>query len=354
MKRLITIIGARPQFVKAAAVSRVLRGHPDLEETIVHTGQHYDQNMSEVFFKDLDIPRPHHNLDVGSGSHAEQTASMLVKLEKLLKQQPTDAVIIYGDTNSTIAGVLAATKLHIPVAHIEAGLRSFNKKMPEEINRIASDHLSDILYAPTSTAMEHLRREGLKQKSVLSGDVMLDSILYYQKLVDKTPERFKIKKLPEIYNVVTIHRPSNTDDLANLKNIFRAFELIGEGFVFPAHPRIKKILTDSGIEIPGNIEVIDPVGYLQMISLLKNAHRVYTDSGGLQKEAFMLGKPCITLREETEWVETLNHGWNILTGPNTDKIVAASSAKIVESEPQSYYGNGRASQLIVSHLKDNI
>jgi len=352
--RLTTIIGARPQFIKAAAISRVLKNEPDFEEIIVHTGQHYDQNMSDIFFEELQIPIPNYNLNIGSGSHAEQTGHMLISIEKLLLKEHPDAVIIYGDTNSTIAGVLAAAKLHIPIAHVEAGLRSFNKKMPEEVNRIVADHLSDFLYVPTVTAMKHLQREGLSDKAILSGDVMMDSILFYKELINKNPSKYHINEVENNYSVVTIHRPVNTDNIANLKNIFKAIHQIEELFVFPAHPRVKKIIHDNSIDIPQNVRMIPPVGYLQMIKLLLGTQKVYTDSGGLQKEAYILRKPCITLREETEWVETLNNGWNTTVGANSERIVATSKLKVSDQEPEPYYGDGHAAEFIIEHLKKNL
>jgi len=348
--KLLTIIGARPQFVKAAAVSRILQQQSAMEEIIIHTGQHYDPKMSAIFFEELDIPKPNYNLEVGSGSHAEQTGRMLIGIEKILLDENPDYVIIYGDTNSTIAGALAAAKLHIPVAHVEAGLRSFNREMPEEINRIASDHISDVLYAPTQTAMENLEKEGLINRAVLCGDVMYDSIEYYKILITDNPHKFQIENRPDRYYLATVHRPSNTDNQANLLQIFQAFSKLDLPVVFPAHPRVKKIIESHGIQVPTNVLITDPVGYLQMLNLLMDCQKVFTDSGGVQKEAYILKRPCITLRKETEWVETTFNQWNILTGPDANQIIEAARKEIDTSQHLDFYGDGYAAHKIISHL----
>lgn len=347
--KIATIIGARPQFVKAATVSRIFKTKEDISETIIHTGQHYDQNMSDVFFKELDIPEPNYNLAIGSGSHGLQTGTMLIKIEELLMQEKPDMVLIYGDTNSTLAGALAAAKIHIPVAHIEAGLRSFNKKMPEEINRITSDHLSDILFAPTETAVKHLSNEGLAKKTFLVGDVMYDSLNYYRKIIDDDPNKYKYN-VPGTYYLATIHRPVNTDSKENLQSIFNAFSRFSHLVVFPVHPRVRKMIDKHQISIPHNVKITEPVGYLSMISLLTNCKKIFTDSGGIQKEAYILGKPCITLRNETEWVETLHDNWNVLVGADEDKILAAEKREVQTKEPKDFYGDGKAAVKIAEHL----
>jgi len=347
--RIATIIGARPQFVKAATVSRILKSKEEITETIIHTGQHYDQNMSDVFFKELDIPEPNYNLEIGSGSHGLQTGTMLIKIEELLLQEKPDIVLIYGDTNSTIAGALAAAKIHIPVAHVEAGLRSHNRKMPEEINRITSDHLSDLLFAPTETAVKHLTSEGLKKKTYLVGDVMYDSLNYYRKIIDRDPDKYKFNS-PDTYYLATIHRPVNSDNKEKLQSIFNAFSRFNHQVVFPAHPRVRKMIGNHNITVPQNVKIMEPVGYLAMISLLTHCKKIFTDSGGMQKEAYILGKPCVTLREETEWVETLYDNWNVLVGADEGKIHAAEQCELFSQEPKNFYGDGTAAVKIANHM----
>lgn len=346
--KIATIVGARPQFIKAATVSRIIRNKNNIQEIIIHTGQHYDTNMSDVFFKELDIPVPGINLEVGSGSHGKQTARMLEGIEEVLIREKPDWVLVYGDTNSTIAGALAAAKLHIPIAHVEAGLRSFNMAMPEEINRIATDHVSTCLFAPTQNAMNLLAKEGLAEKSSFSGDVMYDSILYYRDIALKrfTPEQ--ISGCPSgTYYLATVHRQENTDVPENLRAIFHAFSQLDKPVILPLHPRTLKFLPD--IPDKSNIKIIDPVGYLEMIALLNGSHKVLTDSGGLQKEAFFLQKQCVTLREETEWVETLEDNWNFIAGTNPEKILE----KIYINQPgqqKHAFGNGKAAEKIIDFL----
>jgi UDP-GlcNAc3NAcA epimerase len=347
--KILSVIGARPQFIKAAAVSRVLRTTKGMEEILVHTGQHYDENMSDIFFSQLRIPEPDYNLEVGSGSHAYQTGMMLKGVEDILLKEKPDCALVYGDTNSTIAGALAATKLHIPVAHVEAGLRSFNRLMPEEINRIVTDRISDILFAPTLTAVKNLKNEGLEKNTILSGDVMLDSVLFYKDLVISGMDSYKVKDIPASYLLATIHRAENTDNPENLKNIFRAFQELAFPIVIPVHPRTARFLK-SEIDVPRNVRIIDPVGYLQMLLLTLNSIKVLTDSGGLQKEAYFLGKQCITLRTETEWLETLHDNWNIVTGTDPVKIIdAVMSAKPYAPQRQDF-GDGNSAKIIVSEL----
>jgi UDP-GlcNAc3NAcA epimerase len=347
--KIVSVIGARPQFIKAATVSRVLRATPGLQEILLHTGQHYDENMSDIFFRQLEIPEPDYNLEVGSGSHGLQTGMMLKGIEDVLLKEKPDCTLVYGDTNSTLAGALAATKLHIPVAHVEAGLRSFNRLMPEEINRIVTDRISDTLFAPTRTAMNNLKNEGLKKNTVFSGDVMFDSVLFYKDMVISSGEKFRIKDLPDSYLLATIHRAENTDNPDNLRSIFMAFSEITLPVLLPVHPRTARLLK-SEITVPRNVIIIDPVGYLEMLFLTLNAIKVLTDSGGLQKEAYFLGKQCITLRTETEWVETLHDNWNIVTGPDPVKILDAIKSMKPYAPQRQDFGNGFSSKIIVSNL----
>ncbi len=346
--KLATIIGARPQFIKAATVSRALKEHPDINEVLIHTGQHYDANMSEIFFKQLQIPEPDYNLEVGSASHGRQTGQMLERIEEVLLKEEPDWVLTYGDTNSTVAGALAAVKLHIPAAHVEAGLRSFNRKMPEEINRVATDHISDLLLAPTQNAMELLKKEGLQNKAVFTGDVMYDSVLFYSGLVNET-HRPQVLEEVDAYYLATIHRPENTDNPERLQNIFSAFSETDLPVILPLHPRTKSLL--AHIRYNDNVKLIDPVGYLQMIYLLKHSAKVLTDSGGLQKEAYFMQKPCITLRDQTEWIETLEGNWNFIVAADKDKIL--THLAVSEFGPiQQAYGDGRAAEQVVNLLRN--
>ncbi len=322
--RITTITGARPQFVKAAVVSRALK-EAGVDETMVHTGQHYDEEMSAVFFEELGIPEPAVNLNVGSGSHAVQTGEMLVRLEEfLMAEPPPDYVLTYGDTNSTIAGALVASKLHMPVAHVEAGLRSFNRTMPEEINRIVTDRLSSLLFCPTQTAVDHLRDEGITEGVHLTGDVMLDATLLFADVAERLHPLGDVTELDaRSYYVATIHRAENTDARERLEGIFEGLGRIDAPVTVPLHPRTRQRL--AGIEIPENVRVTSPLGYLSMLTLVRHSRGVLTDSGGLQKEAVWLGVPCITLRDETEWVETTERGWNTIAGADPDRIEAAVS-----------------------------
>ncbi|MEI6883881.1 MAG: UDP-N-acetylglucosamine 2-epimerase (non-hydrolyzing) [Bacteroidota bacterium] len=347
--KIVTVIGARPQFIKAAAVSRVLRSTPGLQEILVHTGQHYDKNMSDIFFRQLSIPEPDVNLEVGSGSHARQTGWMLQGIEDVLLKEKPDFTLVYGDTNSTVAGSLASVKLHIPVAHVEAGLRSFNRIMPEEINRIVTDRISDILFAPTLTAINNLRNEGLEKQTVFSGDVMYDSVLFYKDLVTGSGERYKTPTLPSSYLLATIHRAENTDNPDNLRNIFTALSRAGLPVVLPIHPRTARLLKTLVI-IPSNVMIIEPVGYLEMLYLTMNSRKVLTDSGGLQKEAYFLGRQCITMRTETEWVETLHDNWNIVTGPDPEKILMAVKSDLPSAPQRQDFGTGKSAETIAETL----
>jgi UDP-GlcNAc3NAcA epimerase len=321
--KLVSIVGARPQFIKAAAVSRVLR--PRHQEFLVHTGQHYDYEMSGIFFDGLDLPRPDANLGVGSGSHGAQTGAMLKGVEDVLLAERPDYLLIYGDTNSTLAGAVAASKLSVPVVHIEAGLRSFNRRMPEEINRVVADHLSALLLCPSDTAVRNLAAEGITGNVHLVGDVMLDVLNWAKARLTAQPagilDRLGVKK--QRYLLATVHRSENTDDLARLSQILQAFNSLKDPVVFPVHPRARKMIVDAGCEINSNVRLIDPVAYLDMVALTSAARLVLTDSGGLQKEAYWLGIPCLTLRDETEWVETVAAGWNRLVGSDSATIIEA-------------------------------
>lgn len=355
MKKIITIIGARPQFIKSAAVSRVLKQR-QINEVIVHTGQHFDYNMSDVFFKEMHIPQPNYNLGIAGMSHGAMTGQMMEKIEAVLLKERPELVVVYGDTNSTIAGALAAKKIHVPVAHVEAGLRSFNMQMPEEINRILTDRISDFLFCPTKTAVNNLRKEGFENFSCKienTGDVMYDAALFYEKFAAEKSTIIKQKALPKgEFVLCTLHRQENTDKTENLKAILEAFEEINASFpiVLPLHPRTKKII--QKLQLKTSLNIIDPVGYFDMIELLKHSKLVITDSGGLQKEAFFFKKFCITTREETEWVELVENGYNFLSGADKDKILAHFIKAQHEHNNFSIalYGNGNASEKIVDSL----
>lgn len=346
--KIITVIGARPQFIKAAAVSHVLKTVAD--EKIVHTGQHYDANMSDVFFEELGIPKPAFNLQIGSGNHGAQTGAMLAAIEQILLDEKPDFVLVYGDTNSTLAGALAASKLLIPVIHVEAGLRSFNKAMPEEQNRIVTDHLSTLLFAPTETAIQNLSNEGVTKHVYNVGDVMYDATLHFSTIAAQSSDIISKLQLKD-YHLCTIHRAENTNDPLRLRAICEGLNASGATIVLPLHPRTQKYLMDYGITLNDTIHVIEPVGYLEMIALERSATKIITDSGGVQKEAFFLGKPCITLRDETEWVETIQNGWNILVGADEQRIHEAIQNFNPTSERIDYFGKGKAADLMVQILQ---
>jgi len=320
--KIVSIVGARPQFIKCAPVSRELR--KEHEEILVHTGQHYDHGMSAVFFEELAIPEPDYNLGIGSGTHGRQTGAMLGAIEDVLEKEEPEIVLVYGDTNSTLAGALAAAKMHVPVAHVEAGLRSFDRRMPEEVNRVLTDHASDILFCPTATAVRNLAAEGVTEGVFLVGDVMVDAMNHNRTIAE---ERSRILEDAGVrsgeYLVVTVHRPSNTDSRENMAAIIGALGEAGVPVVFPVHPRTRKFLLGYGLlaAMPENIRITEPLGYLDMLRLMAHAKKILTDSGGVQKEAYMLGVPCITLRENTEWVETVEAGWNVLVGAEGEGIV---------------------------------
>ena len=358
--RILSVVGARPQFIKAAPVSRALRAR-GLKELLVHTGQHYDHNMSALFFEELNIPRPDFNLGVGSGPHGRQTGQMLTRLEEVLLDQQPDRVLVYGDTNSTLAGALAAVKLHIPVAHVEAGLRSFNRQMPEEHNRVLTDHAADLLFCPTQTAVDHLAAEGLTEGVYLTGDVMYDAVLYNSELAESRSDVLSRLGLTSgDYALATVHRPQNTDNHGALSAILYAFGELGEEIVLPAHPRTTAALARFGLKPPDNVRLIDAVGYLDMLTLEKHARLILTDSGGVQKEAFFFAVPCVTLREETEWVETVDAGWNVLAGAQPVRILESARRLMPLREAltglaraqESIFGDGRASTTIAAILFD--
>lgn len=347
--KILTVIGARPQFIKAAPVSKILRIKNT--EKIIHTGQHYDENMSKIFFEEMDIPRPDYNLNIGSGSHGYQTGKMLMKIEEIILEDKPDALLVYGDTNSTLAGALAASKLLIPVIHVEAGLRSFNMAMPEEQNRILTDHISNFLFCPTETAVKNLTKEGICKNVYNVGDVMLDATLQFKEKAATSSKVLEENSLEgREYILATIHRAENTDSPEKLRNIIQALGSSEESIILPLHPRTRKYLELYDIQPANNITIIDPVGYLDMIQLEANAKKIVTDSGGVQKEAFFLQKPCITLREETEWVETVENGWNVLTGSNKENIIQALINFLPLNEQQNAFGDGNASQHIADVL----
>ncbi len=346
MIKVVNIVGARPQFIKCAVISRKIRERSDFKEIIIHTGQHYDQNMSDIFFSELDIPEPDFNLEIGSGSHAAQTGKMMSAIEQKLIEIKPDWVLVYGDTNSTLAAALAASKLNIRIAHVEAGLRSFNRSMPEEINRIVTDHVADLLFAPTQTAMDLLAKEGLTNFSRLAGDVMYDSVLHSVELAENKYAGRQLIPFEKFY-LATIHRQENTDHRKRFQNILSAFSKMDFPVVLPAHPRIKGLLGEMAVK--QNIKVIEPVGYLEMLMLIKQSEKVLTDSGGLQKEAYFNNKQCITLRDETEWTETLDNKWNILAGAEEESILECLGKK-VEGPQGNYFGNGKAGKEILKSL----
>lgn len=343
--KVLTVLGARPQFVKAAVVSRAfINFRPDLKEIIVHTGQHYDVNMSEVFFDELNIPRPDYNLGVGGGSHGQNTGRMIERLEELMINEKPDWVMVYGDTDSTLAGALAAVKLHIPIAHVEAGLRSFNRHMPEEINRVVTDHVSEILLAPTQTGINNLRHEGIDPAKInVVGDVMYDAALYYKEMFLKPRWFDEILSGTSAFVLCTIHRAENTDDAEKMRGILSGLEKGGVPVVLPLHPRTKLKLTEMEIAIPECVYAVEPVSYLEMVWLESNCKLIATDSGGVQKEAFFHKKVCITLRNETEWVELVECGANFLCG--TDEVKIANTIKADLAFPakvENFYGEGIA------------
>ncbi|MEA2012474.1 MAG: UDP-N-acetylglucosamine 2-epimerase (non-hydrolyzing) [Verrucomicrobiota bacterium] len=354
---ILTIVGARPQFVKAAALSKALRKHNTLNkdtinETVIHTGQHYDQNMSSVFFEELGIPKPSVNLHIGGGSHAENTGKMIIELEKVLLDFKFDLLVVYGDTDSTLATALTASKLHIPIAHIEAGLRSFNRKMPEEINRVLTDHLSSLLFCPTLKSIENLKAEGIERGVYHTGDIMYDAKIMVDELAEKSDILKKLSLNSKDYYLVTIHRPYNTDIKNNLENIFLTLNKLAERkkIVLPLHPRTKKMLKMFDLDnLAEKLKIIEPVSFVEMNKLMKNAATIITDSGGIQKEAYFHKRPCVTVRKETEWLETIEAGWNKLTAPVTKEIInAVKNSSVGKAIPE--YGTGNSAEIIIKEI----
>ena len=349
MKKIVTVIGARPQFIKMMLVSYALK-EKRIKEIVVHTGQHYDKNMSDIFFKELQIPMPDYNLHVGSDSQGVQTARMLMKIEKIVLNEKPQIVLVYGDTNSTLAGALAASKLKIRIAHVEAGLRSFNMSMSEEINRIVTDSISSIFFCPTKISVDNLKQEGKSKDVYLVGDVMYDSIKKYATTLDMPQERGR-------YILCTIHRAENTNYAHNLRNIFKALGLLKYKIILPLHPRTAKFLKEHQIKVAYNIKIMKPVNYKQMLSLEKYAKMIIADSGGVQKEAFIFNVPCITLREKTEWVETVESGMNVTVGTSVDRILSAVNKVTKTRErinPEEFYGDGFAHKRIADILSKKL
>lgn len=352
MSKVVTIVGARPQFIKAATVSRAF-AEQGVKEMLVHTGQHYDANMSDVFFEQMHIPRPDYHLEVGGGPHGQMTGRQLEKIEEVLLAERPDWVLVYGDTNSTLAGALAAAKLHIPVAHVEAGLRSFNRRMPEEINRVLTDHASDLLLVPTATGLRNLAIEGITGDKVrLVGDVMYDAALFYKDMAIE-PDFYRSLGIERgAYVLCTIHRAENTDDRARLRGILQGLADAELPVILPLHPRTSGAIDRAGIVVASNIRVVPPVGYLEMVWLEMHCRVVATDSGGVQKEAYFHGKPCVTMRDETEWVELVSMGANKLAGADPQRIRNALSLDwFKRNEGLDVYGSGNAAHAVASALK---
>jgi UDP-N-acetylglucosamine 2-epimerase len=350
--KILSIIGARPQFIKAAAVSRVIRECHT--EVLIHTGQHYDTNMSAVFFEELGIPEPQYNLGISSGLHGNQTGAMLGRIEEVTLVERPDWVLVYGDTNSTLAGALAAAKLHIPVAHVEAGLRSFNRRMPEEVNRVMADHLSDLLFCPSRVAVENLASEGIRRGVHVVGDVMADALSRAALLAETSSNvlsRFRLRA--KGFLLVTVHRAENTDDPRKIGAILDALDAVGEEVIFPAHPRTRKAIEALGNRLAPHVHMVEPVGYLDMVMLEKSARMILTDSVGVQKEAYWLGVPCVTLRDETEWVETVQAGWNALSGADTRRILELVGSFVPPPERPPLYGGEGAAVRCVRLMEEN-
>jgi UDP-GlcNAc3NAcA epimerase len=349
LKTISTIVGARPQFIKAAPVSRALAS--SFREVLIHTGQHYDYGMSEVFFQEMEMRPPDFHLGVGGGTHGEQTGRMLIEIEKVLNLVKPDYVLVYGDTNSTLAGALAAAKAQIPLAHVEAGLRSYKRAMPEEINRVLTDHVSSLLFCPTDAAVENLANEGITRDVHRVGDVMYDALLHNLVIARKHSMILEALKLEKgSYALTTVHRAANTNDPARLAALLNALGSLSTRVIFPVHPRTHNMIRELGLSISKNIVLIEPIGHFDILILQENANCILTDSGGMQKEAFMLGVRCITLREETEWVETVQAGWNKLAGVDENAIYRAFETWHPSGERPALYGNGRAAKKICQVL----
>ena len=353
MTRIMTVMGARPQFIKAAPVCLALQEF-GFSEHVIHTGQHYDKMMSDTFFTEMGIPEPFLNIGVGSGTHAEQTAAIMIKLDALFSEHRPDAVLVYGDTNSTLAGALTACKIGIPVLHVEAGLRSFNKAMPEEHNRVLTDHCSELLFCPTLTAIQNLKSENIQNNIHLVGDTMFDAVKLFTPIARKRSEiinRLDLGQKP--FLLATLHRPYNTDNENKLAQILQSFSRVGCKIILPVHPRLSAKLRQHDLRLPANVQAIQPVGYFDMLTLQKDAAAILTDSGGLQKEAYFHGTPCVTLRPETEWIETVEAGWNRLAWDDVDEIVTAINGALCSSrsERPNLFGDGDAAQKIAHTLK---
>jgi UDP-N-acetylglucosamine 2-epimerase len=347
--RIATILGARPQFVKASPLSRELRRRH--QEILVHTGQHYDYGMSDVFFAELALPAPDYHLGIGSGPHGAQTGAMLAAVEDVLQKESPDTVIVYGDTNSTLAGALAAAKLHIPVAHVEAGLRSFNRRMPEETNRILVDHLSAWLFAPSEPSRVQLAREGIRDGVHVVGDIMADAVRLHGERAAHVPTLERLGLRPGAYYLATVHRAENTDEPAVLRGLLEALGALDRPVMLPIHPRTEKRVAELGIGLPTNVRAVPPQGYLDMLALQRSAACILTDSGGMQKEAYYLEVPCVTLRNETEWTETVATGWNALAGTEPGRILAAVARRARPGTPHpELYGDGMTARRIVEVL----
>jgi len=349
--KILTVVGARPQFIKAGNLSREIKKYRDIQEVIIHTGQHYDSNMSDIFFNEMKLKKPKYLLNIGGKSHGEMTGDMIREIEKVALQERPDILLVYGDTNSTLAGALVGAKLHIPIAHVEAGLRSFNMKMAEEVNRVLTDRVSRWLFCPTNRAVENLKQEGFenfKSKIVKSGDIMYDGALFYKRYA-KRPKNIDIR---DNFILCTIHRAENTDNPKRVKEIFKALEEIAKKrqIILPLHPRTKKVIESLKLNTH-NLTITNPLGYLEMVWLIENSKLIITDSGGLQKEAFFFKKPCITLRDETEWIELVENGFNILVGSNRKKILKAYKMKFEDLNFNiDLYGKGDASKKIIEEL----
>ncbi|OIB56110.1 non-hydrolyzing UDP-N-acetylglucosamine 2-epimerase [Natrialba sp. SSL1] len=355
MTSILTIVGARPQFIKAFAVSKELQSTHN--ETIVHTGQHYDEELSDVFFEELGIPEPDYNLDIGSDSHGRQTAAMLEGIEEIIETEEPDIVLLYGDTNSTLAGAIAASKIDPVVAHVEAGLRSYNREMPEEINRVLTDHASDLLFPPSESAADTLEQEGITEGVHVVGDVMYDAILWARDVAETESDVLERVGIEEgDFILSTVHRAGNTDDPDRLESIVDALSNAPFPVVLPVHPRTENRLREYGMweRATSELEVIDPVGYLDFVRLIDASERVATDSGGVQKEAFYLDTPCVTMRDETEWIETMESGWNVLVGADREQIEKELRVNRYLEEKPTPYGDGTAAEAIVAVLTEYI
>lgn len=340
-KTILTVVGARPQFIKAAPVSRALA--QSFREVLVHTGQHYDYGMSDVFFEEMEMRQPDFHLNAGGGTHGQQTGKMLIEIEKVISAVKPDYVLVYGDTNSTLAGALAAAKAQVPLAHVEAGLRSYNRAMPEEINRVLTDHVSSLLFCPTDTSVENLAKEGITQGVHRVGDVMYDALLHNLHIARRRSSILQTLGLERgQYVLATVHRAANTDDPVRIASLLKALGSLPTQVIFPVHPRTRKMIRAAGLTVSENVRMVEPVGHFDVLFLQENANCILTDSGGMQKEAYMLGVRCITLREETEWVETVQAGWNRLTGVDAGAIKEAFEAWHPSGERPALYGSGNA------------